>query len=79
MVTPSCAVRQDAHGLPYRLLLPLRLLVQVEECIAARAAARAAKDFAAADAVRVELAGKGIMLMDTPQGTTWRPGLPDTA
>jgi cysteinyl-tRNA synthetase len=50
---------------------------QVEERIAARAAARAAKDFAAADAVRVELSAKGIMLMDSPEGTTWRPGLPD--
>jgi cysteinyl-tRNA synthetase len=53
------------------------LLLQVEVRIAARAAARAAKDFAAADAVRVELSAKGIMLMDSPEGTTWRPGLPD--
>eukprot|EP00882_Tetradesmus_deserticola_P023285 GHRQ01025337.1.p6 GENE.GHRQ01025337.1~~GHRQ01025337.1.p6 ORF type:complete len:108 (+),score=63.53 GHRQ01025337.1:1-324(+) len=50
---------------------------EVEERIAARAAARAAKDFAAADAVRVELSGKGVMLMDSPEGTTWRPGLPE--
>eukprot|EP00879_Flechtneria_rotunda_P011859 GHRR01012388.1.p1 GENE.GHRR01012388.1~~GHRR01012388.1.p1 ORF type:complete len:312 (+),score=111.78 GHRR01012388.1:250-1185(+) len=49
---------------------------QVDERMAARAAARQAKDFAAADAVRLELAAKGIMLMDTAQGTTWRPGLP---
>ena len=42
--------------------------------IAARAAARAAKDFAAGDAVRVELAAKGVVIMDTPEGTTWRPG-----
>ncbi|WIA09089.1 hypothetical protein OEZ85_008502 [Tetradesmus obliquus] len=50
---------------------------EVEERIAARAAARAAKDFAAADAVRVELSAKGIMLMDSPEGTSWRPGLQD--
>jgi cysteinyl-tRNA synthetase len=53
--------------------------VQVAEHIAARAKAREAKDFAAADAVRQELAAKGIMLMDSPQGTTWRPGLPEQA
>lgn len=52
---------------------------QVAERIAARAAARQAQDFAAADAVRKELAAKGIMLMDSPQGTTWRPGLAEEA
>lgn len=38
-----------------------------------RAEARAAKDFARADQVRVELNAKGISLLDGPQGTTWRP------
>ena len=38
-----------------------------------RAAARKAKDFAMADQVRDEMASKGIQIMDTPQGTTWRP------
>ena len=52
---------------------------QVEERIAARAAARAAKDFAAADAVRQELAALGISIMDAPTGTTWRPGLREGA
>ncbi len=55
----------------------LCVCVQVAQQIAARAAARQAKDFAAADAVRKRLAAQGIMLMDTPQGTTWRPGLPE--
>jgi cysteinyl-tRNA synthetase len=49
--------------------------LQVTECIAARADARQAKDFAAADGVRKALEAKGIMLMDSPQGTSWRPGL----
>jgi cysteinyl-tRNA synthetase len=44
--------------------------------IAIRGEARQAKDFQAADRVRVELAGKGVMIMDTAEGTTWRPGLP---
>ena len=43
-----------------------------EERIAARAAARHRKDFAAADAIRQELLGKGIELEDTPKGTTWK-------
>ena len=44
----------------------------VEERIAARIAARKAKDFAQADAIRAELAGKGVELRDGPQGTDWR-------
>lgn len=43
----------------------------VEEMIAKRAAAKAAKDFATADAVRDELVAKGIVLRDGPEGTTW--------
>ncbi|MDB4982421.1 MAG: cysteinyl-tRNA synthetase, partial [Myxococcales bacterium] len=46
----------------------------VEAQIAARAAARAAKDFARADEVRKALKDAGIELMDTPAGTTWRVG-----
>lgn len=34
-----------------------------------------AKDYARGDEVRDELAAAGIMIMDTPTGTTWRPGL----
>ncbi len=44
----------------------------VEERIAARAQARKSKDFKAADAIRAELAVKGIEIEDTPQGTKWR-------
>lgn len=46
----------------------------VEEMIAKRAAAKAAKDFAIADAVRDELVAKGIVLRDGPEGTTWTKG-----
>jgi len=46
----------------------------VAAAIQERAGARAAKDFAAADAVRARLERVGIMFMDTPDGTTWRPG-----
>ena len=51
----------------------------VETAIEQRAVARAAKDYDAADLVRKELESKGIFIMDTPSGTTWRPGCPVTA
>ncbi len=40
--------------------------------IEARKQARKARDFKAADAIRDELLGKGIVLEDTPQGVRWR-------
>ncbi|MFK8002701.1 MAG: cysteine--tRNA ligase [Polyangiales bacterium] len=43
----------------------------VEAQIAARAAARAEKDFAASDAIRAELTAKNVELHDSPDGTTW--------
>ena len=42
--------------------------------IAERAAAKKAKDYAKADAIRAELAAEGITLIDTPQGTTYKRG-----
>ncbi|MES2640274.1 MAG: cysteine--tRNA ligase [Myxococcota bacterium] len=44
----------------------------VEALIAARAAARAAKDWAEADRLRAELDNEGIVVMDNPTGSTWR-------
>jgi cysteinyl-tRNA synthetase len=45
---------------------------KIEALIEERKEARKAKDFARADAVRDELAEKGIILLDSPQGTTWK-------
>ena len=44
----------------------------IEAAIEARKAARANRDFAAADAIRDDLAANGILLEDGPDGTTWR-------
>lgn len=43
----------------------------INEMISKRAQAKKAKDFATADAIREELAAKGIVLKDTREGTTW--------
>jgi len=44
----------------------------VQSLIDERDQARKNKDFARADEIRDELAGKGIVLEDTPDGTIWR-------
>ena len=43
----------------------------IEAQIAARAAAKASKDFTGADRIRAELLEQGIVLKDSPSGTTW--------
>ena len=44
---------------------------QIEEAIAARAAAKKAKNYAEADRIRAELAAAGVALTDTPNGTVF--------
>ena len=45
---------------------------KIEALIASRLEARRAKNFAESDRVRQELLQNGVVLEDTPQGTTWR-------
>eukprot|EP00850_Spirogloea_muscicola_P001022 SM000004S14892 [mRNA] locus=s4:32935:43984:- [translate_table: standard] len=45
--------------------------------MAKRAAARANKDYGQADAIRMELAALGVLLMDGGDGTLWRPAAMD--
>ena len=44
----------------------------VDQMIADRKAARAAKDYKRGDAIRDELLSQGIVLEDSPQGTRWK-------
>ncbi len=45
---------------------------KVHEMVAARDAARAAKNYAESDRIRAEARAMGVDLMDSPAGTTWK-------
>ncbi len=47
-------------------------VTEIEAKIAERIAAKKSKDYARADAIRNELKEQGILLEDTPSGTTWK-------
>ena len=47
-------------------------MAEIYAAIDARAAAKKAKNFAEADRIRDELAAKGVTLIDTAQGTTYK-------
>ncbi len=59
---PPSAYLQGGHGLDEAAIL---------ERIAARTAAKQARDFGLADRIRAELLAQGVELKDSAQGTTW--------
>ena len=50
---------------------PAALPAGAQDLLAARAAARAAKDYATSDRLRDELGALGVVVHDTPEGQTW--------
>jgi cysteinyl-tRNA synthetase len=47
---------------------------EIERLIGERREARAARDWEKADSIRDSLAGKGVILKDSPAATTWKIG-----
>jgi len=45
---------------------------EINRLIEERQAAKRRRDFAAADRIRADLAGRGVLLEDLPQGTRWK-------
>ena len=45
---------------------------EIERLVGEREQARARRDYAAADRLRAELAGRGVVVEDTPQGARWK-------
>ena len=52
----------------------MKTVKKIEALLEERTAAKKAKDFARADQIRNELAARGITIVDTPQGPTWKRG-----
>ena len=61
----------DVLGLLYERKSENNLDAEIEALIEERQAARKARDFARADAIRDSLKAQGIVLEDTPQGVKW--------
>ena len=58
--------------LPAVRIVDDELKAWVEQKLEARREAKKKRDFAAADAIRAEMAARGVVIEDTPTGTKWR-------
>src|SRR5207248_2343982 len=58
--------------IPDKADAPAELASWADERVAARQAARARRDFKEADRIRDELVARGVIIEDTPRGTTWK-------
>ena len=67
----NLTVRPTEEEIPAEPAEKDEFTLYVEGKIAERAAAKKAKDYAKADAIRAELKEKGVTLTDTPNGTTF--------
>lgn len=61
----AAARKQEAEADP-------ALAAEIDALVARRADAKKARDWAAADAIRAQLKDRGVILEDSPSGTTWK-------
>ena len=78
-LSPACAHESLAALRRYDGILGVIFTVgeadeEIEALVKAREAARSAKDWARADAIRDQLLERGIILEDTSTGTVWKQG-----
>jgi cysteinyl-tRNA synthetase len=68
----SLAPSGISQAIEFRARTAVRGREWIERRIEERDAARRQRDFPTADRIRADLAAVGVILEDTPQGTTWR-------
>ncbi|HSV56132.1 MAG TPA: cysteine--tRNA ligase, partial [Magnetospirillaceae bacterium] len=65
-------LKEESLAVPVAKAVDPSLAAKVERLIAERAAAKSARDWAGADAIRDTLRAMGVILADSPSGTTWK-------